>query len=106
VRFTRYARDMDLLEGIRDRWAVQRLQAFTKGFYTVDERGEGKVVISDLRMGQAGFYAFAFTVGARRGDTTAQVTVQRYDYGRPPLAVVARDLLACGRGRTPEVLTC
>ncbi|MDZ7748744.1 MAG: metal-dependent hydrolase [Halofilum sp. (in: g-proteobacteria)] len=105
VRLTRYPRAPALLDGIRERWAVTRLQAFTKGFYTVEERA-GAVVITDLRMGQAGYYAFAFVVGERRDGRTAAVPVRRFEHGRPPLDVVVRELAACARGEATRVLTC
>ena len=105
IGLTRHERDPGLLADIGDRWAVQRLQRFTKGFYTVEAR-DGRVVITDLRMGQAGFYAFAFAVGERRGGRTVAVPDRRFEYGRPDLGVVFRELWACGRGRPTEVLAC
>ena len=58
----RYASDPSLLEGIEDHWPVQRLQWFTKGFYSVSQRGSD-VVITDLRMGVEPDYVFRFKVG-------------------------------------------
>lgn len=52
----------ELLAGIADEWAVQRLQWFTKGFYRVDREGDA-IVITDLRMGLEPDYAFSFKVG-------------------------------------------
>jgi hypothetical protein len=46
----------------RRRWAVQQLQWFSKGYYTVD-RVEDAVVMSDLRMGVESSYVFRFKVG-------------------------------------------
>jgi inner membrane protein len=47
---------------LRDSWAVQRLQWFTKGFYATQSIDK-KVVITDLRMGFEPEYAFRFKVG-------------------------------------------
>ena len=105
IDFTRYPRRPALLEGIEDAWAVERLQYFTGGFYSVNEHG-GDVVITDLRMGQAGFYAFAFRVGEHRGGVTRARGDARYDYPRPALTTALRDLYACARGRAVAVLAC
>ena len=105
IRFQRYPNRRELLSGIEDTWAVRRLRAFTKGFYAVTER-DGGVVLTDLRMGQANYYAFAFRVGERSGERTQPRPVARYEYPRPPLDIALRDLYACARGRTTEVIDC
>jgi inner membrane protein len=51
----------DLLAGIEQEPAVQRLRWFTKGLYRVVPAGHG-VVISDLRMGVDPDYVFGFRV--------------------------------------------
>ncbi|MBA1149121.1 metal-dependent hydrolase [Ectothiorhodospiraceae bacterium WFHF3C12] len=103
--FHRYPHDPELLSGIEDTWAVQRLQAFTKGFYAVEERGD-QIVITDLRMGQAGFYAFAFRVGKRNGVGVEPISSARFQYPRPELGIVFSELIACGRGRPTEMIAC
>jgi inner membrane protein len=105
IDFNRYPHSPGLLDGIEDTWAVSRLQSFTKGFYSVTER-DGSVVITDLRMGQAKFYAFAFHVGARRDGVTVPREDARYEYPRPPMTTVFEELYACGRGRPTEVIDC
>lgn len=105
IGFNRYPNSPELLEGIGDTWAVQRLQYFTKGFYAVTER-DGSVIVTDLRMGQAGFYAFGFRVGERRDGRTIARDDARYEYPRPPMTTVFRELYACGRGRPTEVIDC
>ena len=105
IEFNRYSNSPELLDGIEDTWAVQRLQYFTKGFYAVNER-DGSVIVTDLRMGQAGFYAFAFRVGTRRDGRTVARDDARYEYPRPPMTTVFRELYACGRGRPTEVIDC
>jgi inner membrane protein len=103
--FHRYPHDPELLTGIEDTWAVRRLRTFTKGFYAVEEH-DGQIVITDLRMGQAGFYAFAFRVGERNGTGVEAIASTRFQYPRPELGIVFRELLACGRGRPTEVIAC
>jgi inner membrane protein len=52
---------------------VQAIARFSKGFYKMSER-EGKVLITDLRMGQEPNYVFSFAVGRQAGssaETTA-----------------------------------
>jgi inner membrane protein len=46
---------------------AQRIRRFTKGFYKLHER-EGRIVITDLRMGQEPGYTFAFAVAERGSD--------------------------------------
>ncbi|MFC1681510.1 metal-dependent hydrolase [Pseudomonadota bacterium] len=62
IEFVHYRSEQELLDGIKDHSAVQRLQWFSKGFYTVD-RVEDAVVMSDLRMGVESSYVFRFQVG-------------------------------------------
>jgi inner membrane protein len=61
IGFSRYPSDESLLTGIEDSWPVQRLQWFSRGFYSVSLR-ERDIVISDLRMGVEPHYAFNFKV--------------------------------------------
>lgn len=58
-----YTSSPALLAPVADTWAVQRLQWFTHGAYRVRREGEN-VVITDLRMGLEGGYAFSFAVAA------------------------------------------
>ena len=62
VRFSRYRSDPQLLTGIEELWAVQRLQWFAQGFYSVTALDQD-IVISDLRMGIEPNYVFRFKVG-------------------------------------------
>lgn len=59
LKFTPHSRNSDLLIGLEDDWATQRLQWFTKDFYTL-RRKDGGVVLSDLRMGFEPNYVFTF----------------------------------------------
>jgi inner membrane protein len=62
INFTHYASDNELLEPLKDDWAVQRLKWFSKGFYKVS-RFEDDVILADLRMGIEPLYFFSFAVG-------------------------------------------
>ena len=47
---------------------VRRIQAFSKGFYKMQQRAGGKyATITDLRMGQEPAYTFDFVVADRNG---------------------------------------
>ncbi len=64
VEYRSYPKGEALLSSINDRWDVQRLQWFTKGFYRV-KAIDNKVIMTDLRMGIEGSYAFNFAVGEK-----------------------------------------
>ncbi len=61
IRFANYASNPQLLDGLGDHWPVIRLEWFTHGFYSVQNRG-GDIVLSDLRMGLEPYYIFQFKV--------------------------------------------
>jgi inner membrane protein len=105
IELRRYDNDPALLRGIDERWAVRRLQRFTKGFYAVNER-DGAVVITDLRMGVAGFYAFAFEVAERVDGRSVTRPDGRHAYPRPPLRAVVPEVLACALGRPTRFIRC
>jgi len=105
IGFSRYPHRPDLLAGVGDDWSVRRLQYFTKGFYAVNEFN-GDVVLTDLRMGQAGFYAFAFRVGERREARTASIAASRFAYPDPPLPAALGALGECMLGRSTELIAC
>ena len=84
ISFRRHPSRPELLEEVQDRWAVKRLQWFTKGFYSVSEH-RGNVSITDLRMGQEPFYIFSFQVGELRHGTVTHVPNRRNGGSRPPL---------------------
>jgi inner membrane protein len=62
IRFNHYASNAQLLDGLADHWPVQRLQWFTHGFYSVQQRDRA-IIIKDLRMGLEPTYFFQFKVG-------------------------------------------
>lgn len=76
IAFKAYPRSLTLLEPLAGYWPVQRLQWFTKDFYTVDLEGRD-VVISDLRMGLTPSYVFRFKVGEMSNPHAREVPVER-----------------------------
>ncbi|MEW8683378.1 MAG: metal-dependent hydrolase [Candidatus Thiodiazotropha endolucinida] len=65
IRFVHYPSNESLLSSVGDASAVTRLRWFTRGFYRVREI-DGRLVITDLRMGFEPRYIFSFVVGHRQ----------------------------------------
>ncbi|MCU7828466.1 MAG: metal-dependent hydrolase [Candidatus Thiodiazotropha sp. (ex Myrtea sp. 'scaly one' KF741663)] len=65
IRFVQYPSNESLLSSVDDAPAVTRLRWFTRGFYRVREI-DGRLEITDLRMGFEPRYAFSFVVGHRQ----------------------------------------
>lgn len=86
VSLDTYLTRPELLVDIRDEWAVQRLQWFTKGFYAVKQQGTD-IVLSDLRMGAECNYVFSFAVGKLTPSGTQAVKVEQRTE-RPELSVL------------------
>jgi inner membrane protein len=61
IAFDRFSRGNALQAELKDIDGVQRLAAFTKGFYKLEQRAN-RLLISDLRMGQEPNYSFTFAV--------------------------------------------
>ena len=80
-----YPSEPALLNGIEDHWPVVRLRWFTKGFYSVT-RIDRDVIVTDLRMGVEGSYAFRFKVGEIGNPHTKPSAPERLipvrEYGR------------------------
>ena len=75
-----------LLENIQDEWAVQRLQWFTKGFYSVTQEKQN-IVLSDLRMGAECSYVFNFIVGEQTNTGIVVSDFEKYSV-QPDLSQV------------------
>jgi len=86
IDFQRYPRGADWLAQLESRWAVGRLQAFTKGFYAGRRRGDS-LLMQDLRMGREPGYAFSFAVGAWRNGVLTGLPATRA--ATPRLATLA-----------------
>lgn len=64
VAFERHDRGAALQPALAGNWAGQRMAWFSRGFYALDER-DGRLAITDLRMGQWPYYVFRFVVAQR-----------------------------------------
>lgn len=53
---------------------VRRLQAFSGGFWRLQEEADGDLTVTDLRMGQEGGYVFRFVVARREGGVPRPLT--------------------------------
>ena len=71
VSFQRYPRGEDLYRQSSDNWYVARIAWFSHGFFGM-RREHGRLLISDLRMGQEPSYTFTFAI-AQRPTGTAEV---------------------------------
>lgn len=87
VRFTRYATDAALTREALQVEAAAAIAAFSRGFFRVDER-DGRVRITDLRMGQEPHYVFSFEV-ARRASALQAVSPPQAVGGRADIDVKA-----------------
>ena len=65
VVFDRYPRGNSLAAELQGNVSVQRVEAFSKGYSAMREEA-GRVLISDLRMGQQPHYTFTFAVAEKR----------------------------------------
>jgi inner membrane protein len=86
IRFSVHPHDPSLREELRGIEAVERVAAFSRGFFRLDER-DGIVRVTDLRMGQEPAYVFSFAVARRASAPQALV---------PPVAVGGRGDVAIG----------
>jgi inner membrane protein len=70
IKFDRFPRGNALAAELQGIDGVQRLMAFTKGFYKLEQRGS-RLLIRDLRMGQEPNYSFSFAVADRHSTLVA-----------------------------------
>ncbi len=66
MRFRRYRSDVEALQAVSALPAVRRLAWFNRGFMKAEVR-DGRLVLSDLRMGAEPDYTFRFAVARRDG---------------------------------------
>ena len=83
VRWTAHPRGADLIEQFHGVDAVQRIAAFSHGFYRL-ENSTDRVVLTDLRMGQEPAYTFRFDLGQPNevGSAPIQQLSMRADFGK------------------------
>jgi inner membrane protein len=65
IAFDRFDRGTALAAELQGVDGVQRIAAFSKGFYKLHQHG-ARVLVTDLRMGQEPYYTFSFAVAERR----------------------------------------
>jgi inner membrane protein len=85
VHFDRFDRGVELAEDLAGIEGVKRIAEFSKGFYKLQDDG-GRIVISDLRMGQEPAYIFSFAVAQHHSRPVpldkAEAVGRRPDIGR------------------------
>jgi inner membrane protein len=70
IEFDRFPSGRALADELAGNDGVQRLAAFSQGFYKLEQRGS-RLLISDLRMGQEPNYSFSFAVAERHSPPVA-----------------------------------
>ncbi|WP_347329892.1 metal-dependent hydrolase [Marinimicrobium locisalis] len=96
VSFDRFDRHPDLREALADNWGVQRMAWFSKGFFKL-EAMEGRVRVTDLRMGQEPYYSFNFVVAERTENGFRPITPE-LEMERPDIAASLRWLWSRAQG--------
>ena len=84
IGFDRFERGTALEAELQGIDGVQRISAFSKGFYKLQQNG-ARVLITDLRMGQEPAYTFSFVVAERHSTPVALATPEQVG-SRPDLA--------------------
>jgi inner membrane protein len=79
IRFRAYGSDVRALEAVGDYPPVRRLLWFNRGFMKAEQR-EGKLVLSDLRMGAEPDYSFRFAVAAREGEGWREIPPEQLQW--------------------------
>jgi len=73
IAFDSHPRGTQLYDAMRDNLSVARVVWWTHGLFKVAERN-GRIVVTDLRMGQEPYYSFNFVVGQRQSPSIVAVT--------------------------------
>ncbi len=79
IVFHAYSSDTNAMAAVADYPSTQTLARFTHGFMKAQVR-EGRVVISDLRMGAEPDYSFRFAVAERRGDGWVAIPTEQMQW--------------------------
>ena len=83
INFERFPRGNALAAELNGIDGVQRIAAFSKGFFKLHQNGS-RVLISDLRMGQEPSYVFTFAVAAKHSEAVP-LAVSEQQGARPGL---------------------
>ena len=84
ITFDTYPRGNALANATADVEGVQRLTAFTHGFYAL-RQDSSRLLISDLRMGQEPVYTFTFAVAERESNVLVPLVPTQQLGSRPDL---------------------
>ena len=76
IAFDRFDRGVALAAELGEVEGVQRIAAFSNGFYKLHQQGH-RLLISDLRMGQEPTYVFTFTVAERHSRAVPLATPEQ-----------------------------
>lgn len=76
INFTHVKRDHSLKQQYARLKPVQQVHWFSRGFYTVQQQGS-TLLLTDLRMGQEGSYAFEFVVDLQNTNPVQQLPMRR-----------------------------
>jgi inner membrane protein len=79
MRFRTHASDVDALRAVADYKAVARLRWFNHGFMKAQER-DGRLILSDLRMGLEPDYLFNFAVAERNSPKWREIPPQQQQW--------------------------
>jgi inner membrane protein len=89
IRFDRFERGAALREALAGHGPVERIAWFSRGFYALSE-SDGRVRVTDLRMGQEPAYVFSFVVGRRNSAALVPVEVPVRAGSRPEVGPALR----------------
>lgn len=79
MRFRRHTSDIAALQAVSGFAKVERLRWFNHGFMKAEER-DGRLILSDLRMGAEPDYIFNFVVARRNSPTWREIPVEQLDW--------------------------
>lgn len=71
-RIYTHPRHPELVAGLGDNDAFQKLEWFSRGYYRAELEGQ-QIVVSDLRMGLTPSYVFRFAIAEQQGDTVTVI---------------------------------
>jgi inner membrane protein len=79
MRFRRHVSDVAALQAVAQFPKVERLRWFNHGFMKAEER-DGRLILSDLRMGAEPDYIFNFAVARRNSPAWRAIAVEQLDW--------------------------
>jgi inner membrane protein len=102
IVFRRHASDRGALEAVDGYPSVRRLDFFTHGFLKA-ERRDGRLVLSDLRMGHEPDYVFRYAVAESDGQGGwREIAVQQLDWPLSGSLPLGWNLAANLEGTNPD----